>query len=45
MCQGFCDLSLGQPVIHPDVDVASQLRDLPGGDQRTDGDKAPIARR
>src|SRR6266550_9042188 len=32
------DLGLYQPVVHPDVHMAGQLRDLPGGDQRTDRD-------
>jgi hypothetical protein len=45
MCQGFRDFGLRQPVVHPDVDMAGQLSDLPGGNQRTDRDEAAITRR
>ena len=45
MRERLCDLGLRQAVVHPDVDVAGQLSDLPGRNQRADRDEAPIARR
>ena len=45
MRERFRDLDLRQTVVHADGDVASQLRDLPGCDQRADRHEAPIARR
>ena len=45
MFQGFCDLDLGQTVVHPDVDVTGKLRGLPGRDQRADRYEAAVTRR
>ena len=45
MCDGLCDLGLRQAIVHPDRDMAGQLRDLTIGDQGADRDQAAVARR
>ena len=39
------DLGLRQTIVHPDRDMAGQLRDLTIGDQGADRDQAAVARR
>src|SRR3954452_6382677 len=39
------DLRLRQAIVHPDRDMAGQLRDLTVGDQSADRDQAAVARR
>src|SRR5258708_5275051 len=41
----FRDFGLCQAVVHPDIQVTSQLSDLAGRKQRADRDEAAVARR
>src|SRR3954453_18057742 len=43
MGDGFGDLRLRQPIVHPNGDMTGELRDLTGGDERADGDEAAVA--
>ena len=45
MRDGLGDLGLRQAIVHPDRDMAGQLRDLTVGDQSADRDQAAVARR
>ena len=44
MRHGLGDLGLRQAIVHPDGDVARELRHLTIGDQCADGDEAAVAR-
>ena len=45
MRHGLGDLALGKPVIHPNRDMARELRNLTACDERADRDEAAVARR
>src|SRR5437879_3825602 len=38
------DLGLGQAIVHPDIQMTGELRDLARGNQRADRDEAAVAR-
>src|SRR6266851_1448136 len=45
VCEHLRGLRLRQAMIHRPVEVIRDLRDLAGGDERTDGHQAPVSRR
>jgi hypothetical protein len=45
MRDGLGNLGLRQAIVHPDRDMAGQLRDLAVGDESVDRDQAAVARR